>query len=393
MTNPKINVVLTGATGILGSHLLYELLREKQANNSIGKIVLLARPDSNGNRSARQRILRMLTHENVPSYLLEVDLLALIGDIEIISCGLCDKSLAEKLKPYHDLANCYVIHSAACTNLRLDEEARSENYRVNYLGTLNLLDSVAPFASKFSFVSTVYSCGRKQGVIDQDYSKAQTKNFRNAYEEFKNLTERKLSQRCQKLGVDLQIFRPGVISGRLLDPPYHFASKYNVFYAYFKFFCGLKAKGIHQHISIPLNPDAALHIVPVDYVARVIFSSFTNDEISTLNIVPREGLRTGYLIAEMLRQAEYSNYSFVDCPAKAQNKTEEQYQERVASSFEAYILDEYYCFNNEELLARFPHIAIPDARTHFRDLITYAKEQKFRSVEQRIHHLVKSKVA
>ena len=41
------------------------------------------------------------------------------------------------------------------------------------------------------------------------------------------------------MGIEWQILRPGIVSGRLMDSPLYFTSKFDVFYGWAKFFYNL----------------------------------------------------------------------------------------------------------------------------------------------------------
>jgi hypothetical protein len=73
-----------------------------------------------------------------------------------------------------------------------------------------------------------------------------------------------------------QILRPSVIGGNMLTPenPY-FISKYMVFYLLAKFFhFTSQRQGDQENVRFIVNPDTVLNIIPVDYVAKLLFQFF-----------------------------------------------------------------------------------------------------------------------
>ncbi len=66
-TSENKNYILTGCTGILGSHIMYELMSEIHSNDYKGDLVLLIR--SKKEVTIEQRFKELLTENVVPEYL------------------------------------------------------------------------------------------------------------------------------------------------------------------------------------------------------------------------------------------------------------------------------------------------------------------------------------
>ncbi|MFY8112556.1 MAG: SDR family oxidoreductase, partial [Flavobacterium sp.] len=56
-----MKIILTGATGVLGSHIMYEFLELFINKNEYSKLYIIAR--SNGKKSASDRITELLTSD------------------------------------------------------------------------------------------------------------------------------------------------------------------------------------------------------------------------------------------------------------------------------------------------------------------------------------------
>ena len=82
----------------------------------------------------------------------------------------------------------------------------------------------------------------------------------------------------------------------------------------------------------------------------------------------------------MLSIVGYDNYTFVNEKTPAQNKVERVYQSKVEDSFGAYISEAEYTYDNELLLSLTAGISIPDVSAQYDELITFAREQGFRSL-------------
>ena len=369
-------MILTGATGVVGSHVLFELLLQRVQREFEGKIILLVRGNPRKNVSGYNRILSILTHESIPNYLKAFSVDELLEHIEVIECEFSKDDLSNSLSEIKMEANVYLIHSAASTNLAPNGSAEKENHEVNYKGSLKLFESCKNLITKFIYISTVYACGRLAGVIKNEYSRLQNPDFKNPYEEYKFKTERSLSTLCEASNIECQILRPGVVVGRLIDAPLYYLPKYNVVYAFAAFFHGLKQRGINECIDIKVNPNTSLHLVSVDYVAKAIVKACSESSIKELNIIPRKGCNDSQ-IRNLLKVVGYDNYKFVENHTIPKNPYQRAYQSKVAPSFEPYINDEAFEFDNDQLLTLMGYVDMPIVEDHFNSLISYAVECDF----------------
>ena len=90
------NFILTGATGVLGSHVFYELLLIIHRNNYDGKLVLLIR--SKKEKTYIQRFEELFSDKLLPDYVHEVDLERIkVNNITLIDFDL-DETPKEDIK-------------------------------------------------------------------------------------------------------------------------------------------------------------------------------------------------------------------------------------------------------------------------------------------------------
>ncbi len=82
-----MNFILTGVTGVLGSHIFYELLQKIHDNNYNGEIVLLLR--SKNDKTHTERFEEVFTEKLLPDYLKQIDVTRLRRDnVKLIDMDL-----------------------------------------------------------------------------------------------------------------------------------------------------------------------------------------------------------------------------------------------------------------------------------------------------------------
>jgi len=371
-------VLLTGATGIVGSHVLYELLVERLAGTCTGHLYLLVRTLPFQATEPAARIHRLLQKPHIPEYLYRYDLVELLQHITVISCDFTVDDLSEPIASIAE-SDLFVIHAAASTNLSPDAEAEQENHKSNYLGSERLLLACKHKCVRFTYISTAYSCGIQTGGIPTDYSQLAVTKHRNPYEANKYASEQMLAAHCAELGIDLQVLRPGVVVSRLLDAPLYYMPRFNVIFAFAAFFYGLQQKGYKDQIPIMIRAGATMHLIPLDYVAKAIARLYKEPSITACNIVPSRGYEVKPLIELMLREVGYQHYCFTSKKAVSKSKMVQIYQSRVEPSFGPYIMDSPYTFETSELQSVMHDVPLPDIPSLYAKMMSVAVERGFSS--------------
>jgi len=189
-------ILITGATGFLGSHIAVTLLQQGY------RLSLLARPKKQV--SAEKRVGQILDWFGVDSALRK-NLRVMEGYVDQPSLGLDDETYAVLL---HDTDE--IVHCASDTSFA--ERKRANVEAVNVTGLENVLHLAARSRCFFlHLVSTAYVAGRVTGPCPE--ALVGSREFTNVYEESKWRGERAAWERSEKEGIRLSIYRPSIVYG------------------------------------------------------------------------------------------------------------------------------------------------------------------------------------
>ena len=250
--------LLTGATGLLGSYLLRELLLRDQP------VAVLVRPSRF--ESAPQRIDNVLTHweEQWQRWLPRP--VVLPGDINQPGLGL------DSSQRFWVSQNCRsVLHSAASLSFQQEGE---EPWRTNVDGLKNLLSFCSEHALReFSHISSCYVCGLREGLIlETEHDVGQ--KCGNIYEESK-LAGEQLVRNASHLD-SYTVFRPAIIVG---DTDTGFSSTFHGFYTPLRLLSALATHVPHDDLFsmnhmqyLGLQGHEGKNCVPVQWVSDAIVS-------------------------------------------------------------------------------------------------------------------------
>lgn len=200
-------VLLTGATGMVGSQLMAKLLASGVS------VAVLARDTVRRNASVAKRTT-VSAHDRIEALLTRFESgweqrlsrpLVIRGDLNSESLGLEPKILDW-------IANnvTRVIHSAASLSFRpASESSGGEPYRTNVGGTTNLIKVCRNAGiDNFHYVSTAYICGLRSGRV-YEAEQACDQQFSNDYEHSKCQAEQLV--RSESAWPSATIYRPSIV--------------------------------------------------------------------------------------------------------------------------------------------------------------------------------------
>ena len=263
------NILLTGATGFLGIHILDALLQDNC------KIYCLIRATNVEN--AKKRLLSMFNFYFENKYTKDFlfnKINVIVGDITYENLKLSDDIL-NTLPKNIDL----LIHSAALVK-HIGKYAEFE--KMNITGTKNIINFCEKYDIDLSYISTISVSGdfmplnstsdnvnynEESFFIGQNYND-------NYYIKSKLLAEEEILNNIKSKKINANIFRVGNLSSRYSDAKFQYNIDSNAFYNKLQFI--IKNKVFFESGTIQ-----EFDISPVDFVAKAIVD--INKNYGTIN--------------------------------------------------------------------------------------------------------------
>jgi nucleoside-diphosphate-sugar epimerase len=177
------NCLLTGGTGIVGSHIIFEWLHNAIVKKTVDHLFLIIRDNE---KTAEERLLSILKDESRPEFLNNFSLASCLEKITVISHDLSTIT-KEVLNKYNFDT---VIHCAGSTNLLNTNESKEQVHTQNFLVTEQLLEQLPSKVTRFLYISTAYSFGIQNTKVNDAIENYNVTEFRNPYEESKYKSER-----------------------------------------------------------------------------------------------------------------------------------------------------------------------------------------------------------
>jgi long-chain acyl-CoA synthetase len=266
-TSKKRTILLTGATGLLGSYLLKILLEKGH------KVYALSR--CRKNKTAHERVNDLLDFWDGDANLIHrKNLIVIDGDITLHNFGVSQKDILHLVKSEAEV----IFHCAALTAFKAQSQLLRE---INVLGTKNVLDFAlsCKMLGKINHISTAFVVGDKNGINFTEEMRGLGQGFYNDYERTKYEAEIIVENYKQRNDLQVSIFRPGLIIGESTDGK---TNNFNFFYEPHRFF----SQGLYE--DFPMNLECSLNLINIDTAAKAIFLLGNRDESKTYHIVSPE---------------------------------------------------------------------------------------------------------
>ena len=256
MSNKYIG--LTGATGLLGSYLLKDLLA---AGRNVVAFVRGSKMES-----ARSRIETILQYfEKINGHVLPRPVV-IESDLGKENLGI-SAEWSRWISEHIDT----MLHNAASLEFLRDEKT-NEPYRSNVEGTKNVLELCRQHSIKqFHHVSTAYVCGLREGIVRETELEC-GQEYGNDYESSKATSERAV--RNAPFLDQITVYRPAIIVG---DSVSGYTPTFHGFYTPLKILYPIidakdvSAQGVKEIIAaLGMNGNDEKNFVPVDWISRVM---------------------------------------------------------------------------------------------------------------------------
>ena len=270
-------ILITGTTGFVGRQVLARFLQGSQRH-----VIALIRAGSDAEARERLRAALATTFGDPEAHPGRVT--AVAGDIEQSGLGL-EPGRLDELAAQVDR----VLHAAASVSFEL---GIAESRGINLGGTQHMLgfaDRAQELGGleRFTYVSTAYVAGTHRGAFSEhDYDVGQA--FRNAYERSKWESEGTVRAASDRLPV--QIVRPSIIVGEQAS---RWTIAFNVMYG------PIRALSTGAYRVVPLNLEAPVDVVPIDYVADALFELCSGGPDGTFHLVAGDRATTVGRLAQM----------------------------------------------------------------------------------------------
>ena len=368
-----MNCLLTGGTGIVGSHIIFEWLRKAIVEKTVQHLYVIIR---NTEKTAQERLIAILQDASRPEFLNNFTIEECLKKLTVIPYDLSTISKKELSKYNFDT----VIHCAGSTNLLNTNDSKEKVHTQNFLVTQQLLNEIPKNVTRFLYISTAYSFGIQNNKVDDCIENYEVTDFRNPYEKSKYESERFVKETCKAKHIEAQILRPSIICGRLIDMPFYETPKFDVFYSW-AIFLDKYAKKAKENFRIWLDKKSGLNIVPVDFVSKAILHAYLNPSVKELNIVnPKQILHKNY-VGDVLESFDINEYEYVEQKPENLNAFEQLYYKSIGGLFEKYVSIPDLQFKSEQIIKLIEQLQLDitlGVHENFMNLIDFSVEKKFR---------------
>ena len=274
------NVLLTGATGFLGAHILDYLLSNTKSN-----VYCIIRKDVNNVTTTTDKLMNRLHYyfDNKYDNTLNKRLFIITSDITLDNLGLTDNQI-------QDLSNniSCVINSAAIVK---HYGYYAEFEKINVTGVKNLIDFCKKYDKKLIQISTISVSGNtltdlgiQEHSFDKDVNFTEkdlyiNQSLNNVYVRSKFEAEKLILENIINDSLDALILRVGNITSRFSDGKFQPNSNENAFLNRLKAFIELRV--IPDYIL-----DDYIEFSPVDNLAKAIIETikYVSPSINVLHL-------------------------------------------------------------------------------------------------------------
>lgn len=274
-------VVINGANGYVASHFISELLKNGY------EVVALVRETANSS-----------SEERMKDVLSEIDGSANLQNLSVYNYSLLeiDYALSENQLKEIFSGNIDFFHFAAC--LKFKSRDQDEIFKTNIDGaenSLQIFSNHATSASRFFYISTVYSCGKISHPFKEEfYENAPISEFRNYYEQSKRYAENKIKSYIDNANLDAHIVRLSQVVGD--NRSGITKTNYGIF-DFIKKIQTFSENYPNEKIRVRIDPDSTQNLIPINNVVTYFMRVLKKNEVPLImNFVGRKPVKNDMII-------------------------------------------------------------------------------------------------
>jgi long-chain acyl-CoA synthetase len=252
-------VLITGATGNLGSRIMAEMLKD---NTAMLKLLVYGKSQQEVESEVRDVFAFW---ECEPSS---------FERIEVIRGDITQESLGVTEEKYTELANevTHIIHCAANFKLNLSLEKARESivHGTKHVAALAKRAKDKKQFKRFNHISTVEVAGTTTGIIKEEFFTPESRAFINTYEQAKAEAEAYLLEQYRTNHFPITVYRPAMlvgdsVTGKILNPQ-------SVYHLMIEMFL------TPRYPFVPVSPTFRIDPIPLDIIARAICLMYNDPE-------------------------------------------------------------------------------------------------------------------
>lgn len=279
-------VIVNGANGYVASNFINELLSQNY------EVIALVRDSKKC--SCEERMLNALKEINNGEFIKPENL-------KILGYSLLDKNFGLSEEVLKEIYSCDVDYYHFAASLKYDLKSKKEIFETNIDGVDNssaIFLNNSTEQSRFFFISTAYSCGKFNGVFEEEfYDNEDISGFRNYYEQSKRFAENLLKEKMENDNLNLHIIRLSQVVGN--NKSGVTKTDYGIF-DFAKRIQSLAHRNPNATIRLKVDVESTQNLIPIDTVVSYLMHTIQEQEVPVImNFIAKNSIQNMYIIQSL----------------------------------------------------------------------------------------------